>query len=259
MLATVQSKNKLLLGITIIGISIVFFIKPIAQNPNYHLFADQRTIISIEHCLNVLSNIPFFVLGLLGMFFTFKNKNRITLPINSFVFYLGVFLTSIGSMYYHHQPCNQTLVWDRLPMTISFMAFFSIIIGDYICSTTAKRMQFPLILLGMLSIIYWQVTKSKGHEDLRFYVLIQFLPMILIPMVLLLFKNNNLLTKTYWHIIIVYIIAKACEANDEFIFSHTQFISGHSLKHLVAALAPLLLLVSQYKLTLKPKKNVEDV
>jgi|JI10StandDraft_1071094.scaffolds.fasta_scaffold06632_7 hypothetical protein len=251
MLATTPSKNRFLLGITIMVMSALFFIKPIAQNPNYHLFADQRTILSIEHFWNVVSNIPFFVLGLLGMFFTIKKYHAIHLNINSFVFYLGIFLTALGSMYYHHEPCSQTLVWDRLPMTISFMAFFSIIIGDYICITTGKRMLFPLLLLGIISIIYWQMTKSKGHEDLRFYVLIQFLPIILIPIVLILFKNDNPLTKTYWYILMVYVIAKVCEANDEFIFHHIQFISGHSLKHLAAGLAPLLLLHTQYKLTLK--------
>lgn len=259
MLATTQSKNRLLLGVTIIGISAIFFLNPIAQNPNYHFFADQRTILSVKHFWNVLSNIPFFVFGLFGMFFIFKNNNRVSLPINSLVFYLGIFLTSIGSMYYHHQPCNQTLVWDRLPMTISFMAFFSIIIGDYICSTTGKKIQLPLILLGILSIIYWQMTKSKGHEDLRFYALIQFLPIILIPTILLLHKSENQFRKTYWHILILYVIAKVCEANDEFIFYHTQFISGHSLKHLAAALAPLLLLTMQYKLSLKTQKRLEDV
>ncbi len=251
MLATTQSKNRILLGITIIGMSTLFFIKPIAQNPNYHLFSDQRTILSVEHFWNVVSNIPFLFFGLLGMFFIIKKYHTINLNINSFVFYLGIFLTALGSIYYHHQPCSETLVWDRLPMTISFMAFFSIIIGDCICMKTGKQILFPLILLGIISIIYWQMTKSKGHEDLRFYALIQFLPIILIPIILVLFKNDNPLTKTYWHILIVYVIAKVFEANDEVIFHHTQFLSGHSLKHLAAALAPLLLLRAQYKLTLK--------
>jgi hypothetical protein len=248
MLATTQSKNRLLLGITIIGMSALFFIKPIAQNPSYHMFSDQRTILSIEHFWNVLSNIPFFVVGLLGMLFIIKKYNVINLNLNSFVFYLGIFLTAIGSMYYHQQPCSQTLAWDRLPMTISFMAFFSLIIGDYICMTTGKRMLLPLLLLGFISIIYWQMTKSKGHEDLRFYVLIQFLPIILIPIVLILFKNDNPLTKTYWHILMVYVIAKVCEANDVSIFKYIHIISGHTLKHFIASLAPLLFLAKQYKM-----------
>ena len=251
MLATAQLKNRILLGITIIGMSALLFIKPIAQNPNYHLFADQRTILSVLHFWNVVSNIPFFVLGLLGMFFIIKKYQVINLNINNFVFYLGIFLTGIGSIYYHHQPCSQTLVWDRLPMTISFMAFFSIIIGDCICIATGKRLLLPFILLGIISIIYWQMTKSKGQEDLRFYALIQFLPVILIPVILLLYKSVNQFTKTYWLILVVYLFAKVFEASDEFIFNHTQFISGHSIKHLAAALAPLLLLLAQYKLVLK--------
>jgi hypothetical protein len=213
--------------------SALFLIKPIAQNSNYHLFADQKTILSVKHFCNVLSNIPFFVFGLLGMFFIIKKYNVINLSLNSFIFYLGIFLTSIGSMYYHHQPCSQTLVWDRLP-----------IIGDYICIITGKRMLFPLLLLGIISIIYWQMTKSKGHEDLRFYALIQFLPIVLITVILLLYKSSNQFTKTYWLILVVYIIAKVCEASDELIFAHVHFISGHTLKHLIAALAPFIYLLA---------------
>lgn len=247
MLATTQSKNRLLLGVTIIGISTLFFIKPISDNPNYHQFADQRTIYIIKHFWNVLSNLPFILFGLLGMFLIRKNHHTINLPINNFAFYLGIFLTGIGSMYYHHQPCSETLVWDRLPMTISFMAFFSIIIGNCICISTGKKVLFPLILLGLISIIYWQMTKSMGTEDLRFYALIQFLPIVLIPITLILFKNNNPVTKTYWYILIFYVIAKICEANDEFIFTHFKIISGHSLKHLAAATVPVVLLRSQIK------------
>jgi hypothetical protein len=245
MLATTQSKNRLLLGITIIGISALFFIKPIAQNPDYHKFADQRIILSLNHFWNVISNIPFLIVGLLGMFFILKKYNSITLNANYLIFYVGIILTGLGSMYYHHQPCSTTLVWDRLPMTISFMAFFSIIIGDCICITTGKRILLPLILLGMMSIIYWQMTQNRGQEDLRFYALIQFLPMILIPIILLLYKNVTPFIKTYWLISLAYFFAKIVEANDEFIFIKFQFISGHSLKHLFAACAPLLLLIRQ--------------
>lgn len=248
MLAFTPLKNSLLLGITLIGMSTLFFIKPIAQNPNYHLFADQRTILSVEHFWNVLSNIPFFVFGLLGMFFIIKKYKSINFPINNFVFYTGIFLTAVGSMYYHHHPCSETLVWDRLPMTISFMAFFSIIIGDCICIATGKRVLLPLILLGIISIIYWQMTKSKGCEDLRFYALIQFLPIILISVILVLYKSSNQFAKTYWVILGVYIFAKVFEASDEFIFIHFRFISGHSLKHLAASIAPLVLLCKQYEL-----------
>ncbi len=123
MLTTASSKNSLLFIITSIGIAGLFFAKPIAQNSSYHTFADQRTIVSIEHFWNVISNIPFFVFGLLGMFFTIKNHSFIKLNLNSFMFYSGICFTAIGSMYYHHQPCSETLVWDRLPMAVSFMAF----------------------------------------------------------------------------------------------------------------------------------------
>ena len=253
MLKSTRSKNRLLLSITISATIALFFIKPIAQNPCYHLFADQRTIFSIEHFWNVVSNVPFLIFGLIGIFFTVNNNRKMNLPINSVTFYLGIFLTGIGSIYYHHEPCSETLVWDRLPMTISFMAFFTLIIGDYICIATGKKILFPLILLGFISIIYWQMTKSKGQEDLRFYALIQFLPMVLIPVILILYKNQNQNIKTYWLILLVYFIAKACEASDEIIFTNIKLISGHTLKHFAAALVPVLFFYRQQKNALNEK------
>ena len=45
-------------------------------------------------------------------------------------FFLGVTLVFFGSGYYHLEPHDQSLVWDRLPMTLAFMALFALVIGD---------------------------------------------------------------------------------------------------------------------------------
>jgi len=235
-------KTGILLLITIAGIVTAFFIQPISQDTCYHQFADRRSLFSIPNCSNVVSNIPFLIIGFIGMFFSFK-QIVLSLRLNIFIFFLGIFCTGIGSAYYHFNPTNDTLVWDRLPMTISFMAFFSIIIGEFISVKAAKRLLLPLLLLGMLSILYWKLTMAQGQDDLRFYALVQFLPMILIPVVLLMFKTNNIQKKYFWIILLTYSVAKLFEAGDHLIFSTGEFVSGHSIKHLVAAIGPLIFLI----------------
>ena len=36
-----------------------------------------------------------------------------------------IFLTGFGSSYYQWNPNDNTLFWDRLPMTLCFMAIFA--------------------------------------------------------------------------------------------------------------------------------------
>lgn len=242
-------KNHILLFITIVGIISVLFIGPINQNQEYHLFADQRTFFSISNFWNVISNIPFEIAGIFGIFYCFREVTKTTdyqSVAQVFVFFMGIFLTGLGSSFYHLNPTNETLFWDRLPMTISFMAFFTIVISDFISIKLAARLFIPLLTSGILSLLYWQITESKGVGDLRFYVLVQFLPIVLITTILILYKNNNGST-LYYFVLLTYLLAKLFEINDDLIFSTNHIISGHSIKHIIAALAPFLFLIGLYK------------
>jgi len=246
MIANHKLKLGSLLLVIAMGIIFVFCMDAIPQDPCYHLFADSRDLLSVPNFWNVVSNIPFLIIGFFGMYFSIQKKqNRIHFKLlrNNFVFFLGIFFTGIGSAYYHFHPTSQTLVWDRLPMTISFMAFFSIIIGEFICVRSGASILMPLIAIGLLSIIYWQITASKGQGDLRFYALVQFLPLLLIPFILLMFKANGEIKIYVWLILLMYLMAKFFEATDVFVFDRTNFISGHSIKHIIAAVGPFIFLI----------------
>ena len=89
---------------------------PLPQDTNYHLFADNRTLMAIPNFLDVASNLPFLIVGVLGLRYLRREESGDHgLPWSAF--FLGVSLVSIGSAYYHWNPTNQSLVWDRLPMT----------------------------------------------------------------------------------------------------------------------------------------------
>lgn len=240
-------KKHVLFIISFIGIGSLFFIGPIPQDICYHNFSDNRTLFGIPNFWDVVSNIPFILIGILGMLYTLnKEKKKTTFPLflNCFAFFLGIFLTGLGSGYYHLNPTNTTLLWDRLPMTISFMAFFSIIIGDCISFNAGIKTLFPFLIVGFISIIYWQTTEYFGCCDLRFYALVQFLPIILIPLILFLNNSQLGIKSYYWLILLAYIFAKFFEASDEFIFNSLHLISGHTLKHIIACVAPILFLMA---------------
>ena len=152
------------------------------------------------------------------------------------LFFMGILLVSVGSSYYHLHPTNYTLLWDRLPMTIAFMALFSIVISEFISIQKGKVLLVPLILVGIVSVIYWHFSEYFGIGDIRFYALVQFYPMLAIPIILLFFNSKFTTTKAYWLLLLSYVIAKLCEHFDLEIYNTLHFISGHSLKHISAAI-----------------------
>lgn len=240
-----KEKVTALVLLLLIGCIGITFVPPFCQDVNYHYFADWLPLFFIPNFWNVVTNLPFLIIGSLGMLFVaFKANDRITKALKPcyFIFFFGICLTGLGSSYYHWNPNNQTLVWDRLPMTISFMSFFSIIIGEYIGTKHARVLLISFLTLGISSVFYWSYTESIGCGDLRMYMAIQFFPMILIPVIVFLFKPGNYPSKYLWLVILAYVLAKIFETYDKEIYNYIQ-LSGHSIKHIFAAFAPLVFLM----------------
>ncbi len=233
-----------------IPIVAVFFIEPIPQDPSYHEFADTRSILGIPNFWNVASNFPFLLAGGLGFYYLRSKDQPGILPelhLAYLVFFAGILLTGLGSAYYHYAPDNTTLIWDRLAMTLGFMGFLTIIIGEHISLPAAKRLLFPLVVVGAGSVAYWGLTEARGAGDLRAYAIVQFLPMLLIPLILLMYRSVFSRVNFFWFVIALYVLSKLLEYFDFNVYGFGEYISGHSLKHVVAAVAPLVLLHGFYR------------
>ena len=217
---------------------------PIAQDPLYHLFSDQRSFAGIPNFLNVMSNLSFIFVGAWGLIFVarYGDMAAADMKIAWLVFFAAVALTSLGSGFYHLRPDNGRLLWDRLPMTLGFMSLVSIIVAEYGSARLGKMMLLPLLLIGLASVMYWSHTESLGAGDLRPYVMVQFLPLLLLPIVLSLYRSRSGLGHYFWWMIGFYLAAKLPELLDSDIYGAGELISGHSLKHMVASLAPASLL-----------------
>ncbi len=238
-----DKRLKIMLAIIIAAIIVVFSMNPIAQEPAYHNFADQRRIFGMANFFNVLSNLPFVIVGIMGIRLVVLHQTTgglAELRSLYLTFFAGVFLTGFGSAYYHYHPENQTLLWDRLPMTIAFMAMFCAIVGEYISTQLAQKIFVPLLISGIASVVYWYVTELNGHGDLRTYVLVQFLPVLLIPLILWLFDSKMNNDKYIWGVIAAYALSKLMELFDARLYDMLGLLSGHSLKHLIAAFGTLI-------------------
>jgi len=243
----IHHKRKLLILVLIClsAFAAMFFVKPIPQDEAYHHFADQREILGIPNFWNVTSNIPLIIVGFIGAFAGIKKK-WVGLDTPAYcaylLFFIGVGFTGLGSAYYHLNPNTSALFWDRLPMALSFMAFFSVIITEHLSEKLGRAMLLPLIALGCGSVLYWHWTEQSGAGDLRFYALVQFLPMLLIPFIIITYKSRYTRSKDLYVVLLAYLAAKLAEHFDSFFYAFGGILSGHSLKHFLAALAACWLL-----------------
>ena len=230
------------------AVSVIGFIYsgPVPQDLSYHGFSDNATYWRVPNTLNVLSNVPFLVVGLMGVLVLLHKPKSLTIVEPNRLAYLGFFLgtafVGLGSGYYHVSPDNSSLVWDRLPMTLSFMSFCSIVIGEFVSESAGRRLLFPFIFTGIGSVVYWWTTEVAGAGDLRFYAVVQFFPMLSIPVILLFFRPGFSATHGYWVLMASYFAAKLLEYYDLQIHHLLTYVSGHSLKHVAPALGIFYLL-----------------
>lgn len=234
-----------------LSFTVILILKgPVAQEPSYHNFVDTRNVFSINNFWNVASNLPFIIVGFMGTLFWFKNRKERNLSLSLFPFFTGVFLTGLGSAYYHLNPNDQSLVWDRLPMAVAFMAFISFIIEEYIHKDWGKRLLVVFVLFGVASVLFWAATEYTGQGDLRPYIIVQFLPLLLFPFIIILFKSEQFKRSDMIVLLMFYVTAKFFEYFDREIYYLAFKISGHSIKHLLAAMGACWLL---YLLKYRPR------
>lgn len=233
-----RQKLILVLGLAVAALAMVWLMPPIPQDPAYHRFADQRTLLGIPHTWNTLSNLAFLIIGVLGVRQVIAGPlpgGLAELRSGYLVFFLGVALIAGGSGYYHLHPTNERLLWDRLPMAIALMAFFAVVIGERIDAAFGRRLLWPLLVAGIAAVVYWGITEARGNGDLRAYAVVQFLPMLLIPVILVLFPSRFSREVYLWATLLAYAASKGVELQDETVFHFLGVLSGHTLKHLLAA------------------------
>lgn len=235
---------KILLGATLAVVVTVFLFPAIPQNEAYHNFADKRALLGIPNFLNVASNVFFFLVGVSGMALAFRTPSggkacfidsRERWPY--FAFFLGVAVTAFGSAWYHLNPNDTTLVWDRIPMAIGFMALIAAAVAERISVKAGVWLLGPLVALGIATVVYWSATQSNGHGDLRPYAVTQFGGLLVLALIIALFPARYTRGSDFVMAFGFYVVAKIFEAGDHMVFSLAHLISGHTMKHIVAALS----------------------
>jgi Ceramidase len=238
----------LLLGSAVVAVVIMLLVVPPFEQPRwYHDFADQRCLCGIPHALNVVSNLPFVVVGMWGVCYLLCQP-RLPGVQESYerwtylFFFLFIALTGVGSAYYHSAPDNDRLLWDRLPLAVAIMTLFALLIGEHIDRRAGPWLLVPLVVAGAGSVIYWHLSERWHAGDLRPYLLVQFLPLLLLPFILFLFPSRYTRSGDVGAMLACYVVAKILEILDREFYECGQIVSGHTLKHVTAGFGAYMVL-----------------
>jgi len=212
---------------------------PIPQLAHYHEFADSRSWLGVPHAADVLSNVPFALVGLWAAVRLSRPGVRERLGrawAGYALLALALFATAFGSGYYHWAPDNARLVWDRLPIALACAGLLAGVHAE--THARARPWLLPLLaLFAIASVAWWSFTEARGSGDLRPYLLLQAAPLVLVPLWQAIARSPRRSRIAFGIAIALYALAKVAELEDAPIFHATGFVSGHTVKHLLAALA----------------------
>ena len=236
-LINVLNTRNIVIAIALIVGACFALTNAIPQDPAYHAFADNRSMLGIANFWNVTSNLAFLFVGAWGLVVTAR------LPPSSMraayrVFFAGLVVTAIGSSWYHLAPDNASLGWDRLTMTVAFAGLFAVVLGEYVSERLALAVLLVMLIAGPASVAYWLWTESASNGDLRPYALVQFLPLLIIVAILLLSPHKPGIGTALYALVALYVLSKLLEHYDVSVLTLVG-VSGHSLKHVSAAIAAL--------------------
>ncbi len=229
--------------ITIVAVAGLLAYGPIPQLPNYHAFADRREVLGVPHWGDVISNAGFAFVGIWGLRVLLARRldcGRASPPGYGLLF-LSLFLTAIGSSFYHWAPDNDRLVWDRLPIALACAGLLVAVRTESKPKTNEVLWSLGLAMAAVASVFWWQVTEATGQGDLRPYLLLQGLPLVLVPLWQANADAPRPTRVAFGIAILFYVFAKLAELSDHAIYAPLGIVSGHTIKHLLATMSSAIL------------------
>lgn len=258
-----RTPRERLIGLALLsgalGLGIALWVPPVPQWPEYHDFADRRVGWGIPNALDVLSNGFFTLVGLAGLWRIFAARHRLVFLDKRerwpwAVFFLALVLLGPASAAYHLAPDNAGLAWDRLAMTAVLMSWLATHFVERIGLRVGLYALPALLAMGVAAVLYWRMSELAGAGDLRAYGMVHFYPALLVPLLMALLAPRYDRWQDTGVALGLYGAALVAELLDRQVFALTGMLSGHTLKHLLSALAAGWLL---YGLRLRKPVNVE--
>ncbi|XP_057427704.1 uncharacterized protein LOC130721175 isoform X2 [Lotus japonicus] len=234
-------KTRVLFAAFLCCISFFLFTPKIPRSLNHHRFADLRNLLGVPNTLNVITNFPFLVVGVLGLVlaleggvFNISSQAEVWAWV---LFYAGILGYAFGSTYYHLKPDNNRVLWDMLPMMVAYSSLFSSLVVERIGKCIGLCCMCALLLSAFICVIY-----ERLCDDIRLCLMFQFILPLAIAAVSLVYRSNYTDSRYWLSSIGIYLLGKFVAVVDRKLYRVNNYvISGHSLEHLCLALIPFLL------------------
>jgi len=233
-----RSRTLAIAALTALALAAAFVAPAVPQPADYHAFADRRAWFGIANTLDVASNLAFLLAGVAGLWITWRPATRFQSELERWpyaVFFAGVLLTAVGSAWYHLAPGNERLFWDRLPMTIAFMALVAAQIGDRIDARAGRALLLPMLAVGAASVVYWRATERAGAGNVVPYGILQVYAVVILLLIALWLPSRYTRGGDVYAVFAAYVVAKIAETFDAQLYELGGVVSGHTLKHFAAA------------------------
>nr|VDD34004.1 unnamed protein product [Brassica oleracea] len=253
-------RKRILVGSLFICWLILMFFTPKVplHSFRHHVFADKRNFMGVPNTLNVMTNFPFLIIGVLGFvlclggsFFNISLKGEIW---GWTLFYASVSSLAFGSAYYHLKPDDNRIVWDTLPILIAYSSLFSSFLVERAGERVGLSCLVLLLFISVLSVAYARqvqieviicvLVDGRVFNDLRLCLTFQLIPCLAIPVMTVLLPPKYTHSRFWLLATAAHAVSKIEGLADSKIYNFNGYtISGHSLGHLCSALAMLLLTV----------------
>jgi hypothetical protein len=222
-----------LAGAVLFAVALAVLAPPVPQHPHYHQFADQRTLLGLPCAMDVLSNALFAFMGLWGLR-ALRRTSRLTTVQQGMaaLFFGGLVLTALASGWYHLNPDDAGLAVDRLGMTVAFAGLLGWATATQISERAAMLVSTGVLAWGAAGVTAWLCA-----GNLLPWAVLQGMGLVLLCVCAWLAPLPGA-PRLPWALVVAwYVAAKVFELGDQEVFAATGWLSGHSIKHGLAACA----------------------
>ncbi len=230
---SLRAREALFLSPLILMLAVACWLPPLTQAVDYHEFADHRAWGCLPYAIDVLTNLPFALCGVWGLL-SLANPTTVqgTQRHMAQLFFWGLVITALCSTWYHLSPTNERLTVDRYGMTVAFAGVMGLAVSGRISERAGLMCGVASLVLGAMSAWVW-----LEYGNLTPWAVYQFAGMAWLLALQLLPRQPTALSISWMSVVGIYAVAKLLELADHPVYEFTGWVSGHSLKHIVASLA----------------------